>query len=213
LRKKHDSRGDFKALKDTDKVLIAYLYYLEFEEEYSFILTTPQIHLEPMYTGGVKHDYRQKMRDVYEESRLVGDSFKKYLHEGTEYNRIVSETVDPARYVEHAKKVELLEARRGPSGREARIEIKEYLQKVSALLRALIGDMRGPNKIVINRDDPIQFQMERDRRKRLNGKPVKDCIMQAYCYAIALADRLEAGDLFGGVIELNEEEFDSAFAP
>lgn len=213
LRKKHDSRGDFKTLNDPDKVLISYLYFLEFEEEYSFILTTPQIHLEPMYTGGVKHDYRQKMRDVYEESRLVEDSFKKYLHEGSEYNRIVGESVDPARYVEHAKKVEILEARRGPSGREARIEIKEYMMKVNALLRALISDMRGPNKIVTNRDDVIQFQMERDKRKRLNGKPVKDCIMQAYCFTSALIDRLEGGDLFGGVVELNAEEFEAAFGP
>lgn len=213
LRKKHDSRGDYEALKDQDKVLIAYLYFREFEEEYSFILTTPQIHVEPMYTGGVKHDYRQKMRDVYEESRLVEDAFKKYLHEGTEYNRIVSETVDPARYVEHAKKVEILEARRGPSGREARIEIKEYMEKIHALLRDLIKDMRGPNKIVTNREDPVQFQMERDKRKRLNGKPVKDCVMQAYCFTAGLIDRLDKGDLFGGVIELNEDEFKEAFAP
>lgn len=212
LRKKNDRRGEFAALKDQDKVLIAYLYFQEFEEEYSFILTTPQIHLEPMYQGGVKHDYRQKMRDVYEESRLVEDSFKKYLHEGSEYNRIVSESVDPARYVEHAKKVEILEARRGPSGREARIEIKEYMEKVNALLHALITDMRGPNKIVTNRDDVIQFQMERDKRKRLNGKPVKDCVMQAYCFTAGLIDRLDSGDLFGGVIELNEEEFADAFA-
>ena len=213
LRKKHDRRGDYAALKDQDKVLIAYLFFLEFEEEYSFILTTPQIHLEPMYQGGVKHDYRQKMRDVYEESRLVEDAFKKYLHEGSEYNRIVSESVDPARYVEHAKKVEILEARRGPSGREARIEIKEYMEKVNALLHALISDMRGPNKIVTNRDDVVQFQMERDKRKRLNNKPVKDCVMQAYCFTAGLIDRLEGGDLFGGVIELNEEEFAAAFAP
>ncbi|MEQ9363951.1 MAG: hypothetical protein RIF32_06900 [Leptospirales bacterium] len=212
LRKKHDRRGDYAALKDQDKVLIAYLFFLEFEEEYSFILTTPQIHLEPMYQGGVKHDYRQKMRDVYEESRLVEDSFKKYLHEGSEYNRIVGESVDPARYVEHAKKVEILDARRGPSGREARIEIKEYMEKVNALLHALITDMRGPNKIVTNRDDVVQFQMERDKRKRLNGKPVKDCVMQAYCFTAGLIDRLEGGDLFGGVIELNEEEFAAAFA-
>ncbi len=212
LRKKHDRRGDYAALKDQDKVLIAYLFFLEFEEEYSFILTTPQIHLEPMYQGGVKHDYRQKMRDVYEESRLVEDAFKKYLHEGSEYNRIVSESVDPARYVEHAKKVEILEARRGPSGREARIEIKEYMEKVNALLHALISDMRGPNKIVTNRDDVVQFQMERDKRKRLNNKPVKDCVMQAYCFTAGLIDRLEGGDLFGGVIELSEEEFADAFA-
>lgn len=211
LRKKHDKRGDYAALKDTDKVLISYLYFLEFEEEYSFILTTPQIHLEPMYQGGVKHDYRQKMRDVYEESRLVEDSFKKYLHEGSEYNRIVGESVDPARYVEHAKKVEILDARRGPSGREARIEIKEYMEKVNALLHALISDMRGPNTIVTNRDDVVQFQMERDRRKRLNGKPVKDCAMQAYCFTSGFIDRLDSGDLFGGIIDLNEEEFAEAF--
>lgn len=211
LRKKHDPRGEYKALKDNDKVLIAFFYFLEFEEEYSFILTTPQIHIEPNYAGGAKIDYRQKMRDIYDNSRLVSDAFKKYAHEGTEYNRIVSENVDQARYVEHAKKVELMEARRGPSGREARIQIKEHMERVSQVLKVLIDDMRGANQIVTNRDEIVKFQIERDKRKRLNNKPVKDCIMQAYCFTVALADRLENGDLFGGVIELSEDEMAEAF--
>ncbi len=212
LRKKHDPRGEYKALKDNDKVLIAYFYFLEFEEEYSFILTTPQINIEPNYAGGAKIDYRQKMRDIYDNSRLVTDAFKKYAHEGAEYNRIVSENVDQSRYVEHAKKVELMEARRGPSGREARIQIKEHMERVSQVLKVLIDDMRGANQIVTNRDEIVKFQIERDKRKRLNNKPVKDCIMQAYCFTIGLADRLENGDLFGGVIEMNEEEMGEAFA-
>ncbi len=211
LRAKLDPKGEWKELDDRDKVLIAYLFFREFEEEYSFILTTPQIKINASYQGGVKIDYRQKMRDVYEESRITEEHYRKYLHEATEYRKVVGEQAAPQNYVEHAKKVSLLESRRGVSGREVRVSMKDHVDKVSELLKALIADMRGAKQIIANRDDPIKFEIERDRRKRLNGKPVKDCIMQAYCFTIALSDRLANGDLFGGVLEMSEEDFQNAF--
>lgn len=50
-----------------------------------------------------------------------------------------------------------------------------------------------------------------ESRKRLNKKPVKQCIMEAYCYLMALYDRLETGDLFGGLVELTPEQMKSSF--
>lgn len=35
--------------------------------------------------------------------------------------------------------------------------------------------------------------------------------MEAYCFAIAFAGRLESGDLFGGVTELSSEEMEKEF--
>ncbi|EMJ87133.1 hypothetical protein LEP1GSC196_3402 [Leptospira meyeri serovar Semaranga str. Veldrot Semarang 173] len=50
-----------------------------------------------------------------------------------------------------------------------------------------------------------------ESRKRLNKKPVKQCIMESYCYLMALYDRLETGDLFGGLVELTPEQMKSSF--
>lgn len=213
LRTRHDARGEHKGIPDRDKALISYLFFKEFEEEYSFILTTPQIKVNASYQSGMKIDYRQRMRDIYEESRLVEDLFRKYAHEAAEHVKILKESAAPQNYVEHAKKVNLLEGRRGVSSREARLQIKDFAGKVAGVLKALIQDMRAANQIVANRDEAIRFDIDRDKKKRLNGKPIKDCIMQAYCYSIALADRLESGDLFGGVVEMSEDEFQSAFLP
>ncbi|MBX7058733.1 MAG: hypothetical protein K1X75_11765 [Leptospirales bacterium] len=211
LRSKHDPKSELKDLPERDKAFVAYLLFKEFEEEYSFILTTPQIKVNASYQGGVKIDYRQKMRDVYEESRRVEDHFRKYAHEAREHLKILEEATSPQSYVEHAKKVGILESRRGVTSRETRLQIKEFSSRVAEVLRALIHDMRGANQIVSNREDAIRFEIDRDKRKRLNGKAIKDCIMQSYCYSVGLADRLEHGDLFGGVLELSEEEFQSAF--
>ena len=101
----------------------------------------------------------------------------------------------------------------GGKGRDARMQTSEYFNKLAAIFKVLIIDMRGSNQIVLNKDEPIKFQMERDLKKRLNGKPVKDCIMQAYCFSVGLAHRLKDGDLFGGVIEMSDEEFAEAFDP
>ncbi|MCB1323786.1 MAG: hypothetical protein H7A21_12180 [Spirochaetales bacterium] len=211
LRQKHDVKGELKNLDDHDKVFLAYMFLKEFDEEYSFILTTPQIKLDTSYEAGVKQDYRLKMRDAFEESRVCHDAFRSYLHEAEEFHKVSQESGRASNYVEFAKRLSNLEGRRGAQGREARIQIKEYMEKLSAILLALIKDMRGANQIVLNREEPVKFQLERDARKRLNGKAVKDCIMQAYCYTIALADRLEGGDLYGGVIEMSDEEFEEAF--
>ena len=116
-----------------------------------------------------------------------------------------------ANYVNHAKKASLLESRRGTSGREVRNMMKEYLRKVEGLLGTLKNDMRNEKQILANPEDAIKFDLAADQRKRLNGKPIKQAVMEVYCFVGALAARIEDGDLFGGVLEMNEEEFEKSF--
>ncbi len=214
FRKKHDPRGEFKDVKDNDKVLISYLFLKEFEREYSFILTTPKIHLEPTYHAGVKRDFHQLMADLYQNIRPCEELFKQYTHENMEYTKALGEAQAHAQgnYVEHAKRAQLMENRRGASGRESRVKIKEFMAKVAGILNELIQDMKGPKKVVTNMEEPITFDQQIEGRRRLNGRKVKECIMEAYCYAHVLADRIEGGDLFGGVIEMSEDEFAKSFA-
>jgi hypothetical protein len=210
LRAKHGI-PEIKELADRDKVLLAFLFFKEFDTEYSFILTTPKIAMNVIYQEGRKVDYHQLLADIFETSRTSYDIFRKYAQEAQELQKGVKEGGAVTNYVNHAKKMQILESKRGTSGRESRNEIKNYMQKVEKALQALISDMQGEGKIIANKDDALKFDLAADQKKRLNGRPVKECIMEAYCYAKALAKRIEDGDLFGGVIDMSEEEFARSF--
>lgn len=211
LRQKH-AMPEAKELNDRDKVLLSMLFFKEFDAEYSFILTTPKIELNVIYNEGRKIDYRQILADVFETSRTSYEIFRKYAQETAEYMKGSQEGgVNPANYVNHAKKMQLLESKRGASGREARNEIKNYMRRVEKELRILKEDMAGGEKIVKNKDGILKFDLAADQKKRLNGKQVKEAVMETYCFARALAQRIENGDLFGGVIEMSEEEYARSF--
>lgn len=211
LRRKHDPKGEMSKLNIKDKVFISYLFFKEFDEEYSFILTTPKVKLNVVYRDGRKVDYHQMLADTYEQIRPVFEMFKKYRHEAEEFAKVVAEGGMSANYVNHAKKASLLESRRGSSGREVRNQMKDYLRKVEGLLGTLKRDMRNEKAILVNPEDQIKFDLAADQKKRLNGKPVKQAIMEVFCYVGALAARIEDGDLFGGVLEMSDEEFEKSF--
>lgn len=213
LRKKHDVRGDLKEIADNDKVLISYLLLKEFESEYSFVLTTQKIQLNPIYKQGKKLDYHQRLADIFEQIRAPIDQFKQYAHQTLEYNRVVGEgAAHVQNYVEHAKRVQLLEGRRGGSGRETRMAIKTFMERVHTTLSDLMDDVReNRNQIVLNASDPIKFDAQIEGKRRLHGRTVAESLQEAYSYSLALAGRIEDGDLFGGVIEMSDEDFQRAF--
>ncbi|TGK06365.1 hypothetical protein EHO60_15095 [Leptospira fletcheri] len=208
LRKKHDPRGDYDRIASADKAFLSWLFFREFDEEYSFVMTTKKIDLKPTIVGGAKMDFREKLIDLYETTRGIQEQFRIY----DQYHKeLDSHLKNPGgNYIESSKKTSALETKKSQQSRNVRVTVKEFLQKGSDLLGKLIADMKGKKEVVTNMDDLMTFDLM-EAKKRLNKKPIKQCIMEAYCYALALAERLENGDLFGGVPEMNAEEMEKEF--
>ena len=114
-------------------------------------------------------------------------------------------------YVEHAKKVSFHDSRRGQSGRQTRIQIKEFMEEVRGILAEIIEDYRAGGSTLSNADEQLQFDLKPNEGMRLDGKKVKEALMETHCFARALAHRLESGDLYGGVIEMNPEDYEKSF--
>ncbi|TGK86649.1 hypothetical protein EHQ24_03300 [Leptospira noumeaensis] len=208
LRKKFDPKNEFAHIPDSDKALLALFYFYEFDDEYSFVMTTKKIDIKPGSVNGVKVDYRQKMLDIYEGTRTIIDQFRIY-------NDIIRELdkhkANPgANYIEASKKLTGIEQKRTGQSRTVRMAIKEFSLKSRDSLLVLIKDMKGKKEIVANMNDVLTLD-SMESRKRLNKKPVKQCIMESYCYLMALYDRIETGDLFGGLVELTPEQMKSSF--
>lgn len=210
-RRKHDMRGEWKVLDNRDKVFLSYLFFKEFEDEYSLILTSAKVRLNASYAGGMKTDYRQKLADVFAEGRSVHEQFRKYVQETAEYKRAASDPVAHSNYVEHAKRVQLVEGRRGGAGRLIRNQIKDVMSRICTNLSVIIEDLQNNGQIVANPEEFFRFDVQTTVQKKLEGKRIKNCFSETFSYAVALKQRLESGDLFGGVIDMSEEDFRKSF--
>lgn len=208
LRKRQDPKGDHDLLPIADKAFLTWLFFKEFDEEYSFVMTTKKIDLKPTIVAGAKMDYREKLIDLYETTRAIHEQFRIY---DQYYKELDNHLKNPgANYIEASKKTSALETKRSQQSRNVRVTAKDFLQKSTELLSKLIADMKGKKEIVTNMDSIMTFDLM-ESKKRLNKKPIKQCIMESYCFALALAERLENGDLFGGVPELSSEEMEKEF--
>lgn len=205
LRKKHDPRNELIEIPDSDKCFLAYLYYKEFDYEYSIVLTTKRINIQPTSINGNKIDHKAKLLGVYELSRGCTDQFKIYMDICKEHNKVKS--APGVNYIEYSKKLSQLETRKGQQSRNARSAIKDYIEKANTAFQGLMEDMKGEKQIVANMDEVLSFDSV-ETRKKLNKKQVKDCIHDAYCFSYGLAYRLSEpnGDLYGGVLELSPEQ-------
>ena len=211
IRKKLDARNEWSILKNEDKILITYLLFRIFEDEFSFVLSSSKIQMNSFQGAGNRVDLKRTMAVTLDRSHNCHDGFRKYLREATEYHRVETESTSSVNYVEHAKLISMLEGRRGTAGRQFKTSIQEFMAQIRSLLNPLIEDMKGSSKIVLNVDEVITFDLPGEATKRLNGKSVKQCLFEAYAFASALARQLEGGYLYGGVIEMNPEEFSSIF--
>lgn len=208
LRKKFDPRNEMHFVPDGDKAMLSYLYFKEFDDEYSFVLTTKKIDIKLTHVNGVKVDYRQKMLDIYESTRSITDQLKIYLDILRELEK---HKANPgANYIEASKKLTGIDQKRTGQSRTVRMVIKEFNVKVRDILLDLIKDMKSKKEIIVNMDDVISLDAM-EAKKRLNKKPIKQCIMESYCYVMALSDRIESGDLYGGLVELTPEQMKESF--
>lgn len=211
IRKKFDTRNEYGKLKDVDKVLISFMLFRYFEYEYSLLLTTPKIQLNSVYRNGKKVDLRRSMSDLLGNSRTVYERMRNYMHEVEEFEKHVSESNMSSNYVEHQKRLSILDARRASSGREVRVQIQDLMRKINNAFEFLLKDMKEGTNVVGNKDDIMKFDAQLEAGRKLEGKTVYDCISEAGAFTTTMHDRLEGGDLFGGHVEMTPEEFQKSF--
>ena len=211
LRQKHDTHKKYLYLQYNDRAFLAYMFFLEFDRELSFVLTTKKITLAADYSTGAKKDYKQILADAFNQSRSVIQSFENYADARKTFQSYEKAQSAGSNYVEAAKRKEGARAKMDIEGRNVRGLIRAYMDNVTKIMATLIADMKGNKTIVQNMDDPLIFDSEFEGSKRLNGQPVKQCILETYCYSLALYDRLTNGDLFGGILDMTDEEMLASF--
>jgi len=214
LREEIDQKNPLKSASESDKMLMAYLLLREFDHEYSFILTTNKIKYNVLYDTPVKVDYRGVLSDMYNQLRDCFESLSQYggIVDGYEKARL-DKPVSNEQYLSYSKKLTLMEKTRTQSGHKTRLTIKSFMEKISETLRPLIADMEGPQKIVGNPQDILEFDSGIEGKKKLNGKKIYESIYTAYAYASAFAWRLSTEGDLAGHLEFREGEIKQPAGP
>ncbi len=106
--------------------MLSLFYFLEFDDEYSFVMTTKKIDIKAGNVNGVKVDYRQNLLDIYEGTRSITDQFKIYLDIMRELEK---HKANPGHnYIEASKKLTGIEQKRTGQSRTVRMAVKELLR-------------------------------------------------------------------------------------
>ena len=199
LRKKYDKKSVFSILSDSDKVLLSYLLFLEFENEYSFILTTNRIKFKSEYTGSRMEDYKTVIQELYNSMRKPRQAFTLYHEAFIDYNKMRNEKpITSDQYINYSKRVDEFTKKKDLAGSNAKGAIKSFMEKTARELDVLVKDMDYRQMYIANPQDEIEMNPEIEGEKKLHGLKIYEGIQIVRNYAAAFAYRLNPeGDLYG----------------
>jgi hypothetical protein len=209
IRKLYDKNNIYDMIPENDKVLMTYLYFKEFDEEYSTILTNSTIKYRIDYgTSGKKEDYQLKLNQKYDEMRTCYQSFDMYADVYREYEKI--RRLRPSsneQYMQYSKKLEELKKKLNSQGRVTRQTILDYIVKLNGILEELNEDINSTQKFIENPQDMLEFNIHIEGMKKLNKKKVYDAFAIVLNYTSAFIHRLgPSGDLGGATLVDSQEE-------
>jgi hypothetical protein len=204
LRKKHDQKKDYAEINIADKSFLTYLFFKEFDSEYSLVMTTKKININTTNVNGLKIDHRENLMSTYEMTRNCSEQFRIYIESLREYDKIKSTPL--SNYIEQSKKMTQADQKKNIQSRSFRSSVKEYFSNVTSSLKIFIDDMESEKVIIGNSEDILNFDNV-ESKKKLNKKKIKDAITESYAFSLALLDKLSGdGDLYGASLEETNEE-------
>jgi len=207
LRSLYDKKGEFELLNDSDKVLLTYMLFLEFEKEYSFILTTNKIKYNVDFSSNVKIDYKTKLQDIFNQLNKCQDAFKSYYETYLEYNKIFNQKpTDNNQYIAYSKRLDEITKKKNQTGSMSRMVIKSFMDNLASELNILIDDMNGNQRFISNPQDILEFIYEIEGDKKLKDKKVYEAIEIVFNYASALSYRIGSGGDLSGKLEFDVNE-------
>lgn len=207
LRKEFDKKGLFQDVPDSDKILVSYLLFNEYDREYSPVLTTNKIKYNIDFGGGGKADYRTQMQDLYDAMRSCADAMRDYAEAVTLYEQVRGEKPESnTQYIVYTKRLEAIQKKKSEAGRSARFKLKEYMGKTEETVGALVEDMNSQQRYVANPQDELVFEPNIEGEKKINGLKVYEAIGHLYSFAGAFAYRLGSEGDLSGKLEFSETE-------
>lgn len=213
LRKKYDTKQEFKDITLYDKIFITFLYINFFDDQFGFIFMTNKLQLNTFYRGDLKVNLKDEMSILYEDFRKIYEYFRKYYSDYLEYKKVIEDTLIDKKSIDYQKKLDYFEKRRIASARETYKVMLNYIKKCERVLVILFKDIREKKQIVTNPDDIIELEFDPSSsiKKIMHQKPIKEIIRDAYATSFSILLKMEKKELYIEPLEFTKEEFDFFF--
>lgn len=213
LRGLYDKKNSFELIVDNDKTFLSYLLFLEFENEYSIILTTNQIKFNVDFLSSNKIDYRETMQDLFNRMRKCHEAFLAYYESYASYCKIRNaKPISSEQYITYTKRIDEVTKRKNDIGTNCRYIIRVFMNNVASVLEELIDDMNKRQFYINNPQDILELFYEIEGEKKLKDKKIYDAVQIAQRFSSALAYRLRPGGDLTGNTEFSEDEAKEEFA-
>lgn len=199
------SKTDMKYLPDNDKINLVYIFFEEFEKEYSFILTSNKIKINIVYVNKDRISYKDKLNDIYVQIPECIKNFDEYFFVMKDIDALKNDS--SINEVEHYKKAQSINLKRSNSAYKCKKSVYSFLQQTEEVLKVLIDDYNSEKKLLEEVEEQIFFNKEIEGEKKSQGMKIIDSIIRAYLYISAFLYRLEDGGDLGGLSpEFSENE-------
>lgn len=206
LRKIYDKKNRFEQIYDNDKTFLSYLLFLEFENEYSVILTTNQIKFNIDFSSSTKVDYRETMQELFNRMRKCHEAFLSYYESYGSYCKIRNaKPISNEQYITYTKRLDEVTKRKNDIGTQCRYIIRVFMDNVAHVLTELVDDMNGRQFYINNPQDILELFYQIEGEKKLKDKKIYDAIQIAQRFAAAMAHRLSSGGDLTGTTEFSDE--------
>lgn len=192
-----------RTMEPGDRIRQMFIAFLEFDREYSFVLTTFKIKFYNLHDAKGSGNFRNRLTDIYNRMKPTYDSMQEYfaakdLYESVRKDRPTSND----QYYKYTKRLAELETDRNDRAREARMKVHDFMSAVATETLSLIQDMNVRHEIVQNPQDVIEFDNDIEKNRKQNGKKVFNAMVDTYSFASAFLYRLSpSGDLCGSASE------------
>ena len=191
-------------LEPADKMYRSILLFDDFDDQYSFILTTSKIAFNIDYKDKKKIDIKDDLNKTY---LLMSDA----REDVKEYMSIISEIKkmnENLRYTINERELALdsLEKRRSVVSRQARRKIAVVMKEVETVLSVIISDFNASKRLLQNPETVLYFDRNIDGEKRLHGKKTVEAIIEAFLFSSSFAFLLNFGQLGGSGLYIEQEQ-------
>jgi hypothetical protein len=191
-------------LDQKDKMFKSIVFFEDFDDQYSFILTTSKISFNIDYREQKKIDVKRDLSNAYLLFSEAREEVKNYMDIIKESKK----TEDNLRLTEHQKQMSLesLSKKRSVSSKAARIRLADVMKTIENSLSVVISDYNHTKRILQNSDGVLLFDTHIDGMKRLHGKKIIEAIIESFLYASSFAFLLNYGELAGSGLFIESED-------
>ncbi len=193
---------------ENDKILHILAFLKEFENEYSFILTSPKVNVQSLYEDNIRVDYKDKLNDMYTPLSGLYETIHNYM----EVVKSIDDVNDDPAMQEYDKynRVTKYEGKKEEISLGLRKRILSYFAELQQYFDKFIDDYNGEQKIIGTPDEKLRFDKDVEGNRKAEGKTVIETISMADAFITAFIFRLEeSGDFSGTGIEIKQYDVEA----